>query len=313
MNWLGTLFTGMPDHLIWQDGNTCLKTEAKEDVLNALIAYQNEDGGFGHGLEPDYWNPDSSPIQTEVATEIIKEIKLKDKNYPIIQGILNYLSSGKDFDGHTWSFTVAANNDYPHAPWWHFESYQETSYNPTASLIGFILKFGDNNSQLFDLACKGTKHMEILNAEQLPEEFLWNDSVGLVTKSLGAAAGSQKIYVNIDYVPPKAYSTKYHSHSQQEEFFMILSGSGTLRLNDKEWFVKQGDFIAKPAAQEIAHTFYNSGNDSLVILDVGTNEKEDTCYYPDEDMYLQKSNDQRRIFRGKDLDSLWTSESNLTK
>lgn len=39
--------------------------------------------------------------------------------------------------------------------------------------------------------------MEILNVEQLPEEFLWKDSVGLITKSLGAAAGSQKIYVNI--------------------------------------------------------------------------------------------------------------------
>jgi uncharacterized cupin superfamily protein len=155
--------------------------------------------------------------------------------------------------------------------------------------------------------------MEILNSEQLPESFIWKDSIGLITKSLGAAAGSQKIYVNIDYVPPRSYSTKYHSHSQQEEFFMILSGSGTLRLNDKEWLVEQGDFIAKPAAQEIAHTFYNSGNESLVILDVGTNEKEDTCYYPDEDMYLQKSNDQRRIFRGKDLDSLWTSEPNFTK
>lgn len=155
--------------------------------------------------------------------------------------------------------------------------------------------------------------MEILNSEKLPKSFIWKDSVGLITKSLGAAAGSQKIYVNIDYVPPRSYSTKYHSHSQQEEFFMILSGSGTLRLNDQEWLVEQGDFIAKPAAQEIAHTFYNSGNESLVILDVGTNEKEDTCYYPDEDIYLQKSNDQRRIFRGKDLDSLWTSDPNFTK
>lgn len=155
--------------------------------------------------------------------------------------------------------------------------------------------------------------MEIFNAEQLPESSIWNDSIGLVTKSLGAAAGSRKIYVNIDYVQPKSYSTKYHSHSQQEEFFMILSGFGTLRLNDKEFPVKQGDFIAKPAAQEIAHTFYNSGNENLVILDIGTNEKEDTCYYPDEDIYLQKSNDQRRIFRGKDLDSSWTSEPNDTK
>lgn len=155
--------------------------------------------------------------------------------------------------------------------------------------------------------------MEIKNAKQLPEEFIWQDTVGLITKSLGAAGGSNKFYVNIDYVPPKAYSTKYHSHSQQEEFFMILSGTGTLRLQDKKWSVRQGDFFAKPAAQNIAHTFYNSGNEVLVILDVGTNEKEDTCYYPDEDVYMQKSNEQRRIFRGSYADLPWSSEPNQAK
>ena len=152
--------------------------------------------------------------------------------------------------------------------------------------------------------------MEIKNIDQLSDEFIWQDSVGLITKSLGAAGGSQKVYVNIDYVPPRAYSTKYHSHSQQEEFFIILSGTGTLRLQDKERDVKQGDFFAKPAGQNIAHTFYNSSDDILVILDVGTNEKEDTCYYPDEDVYMQKSNEQRRVFRGGDSDLLWTSEPN---
>ena len=152
--------------------------------------------------------------------------------------------------------------------------------------------------------------MEIKNIDQLSDEFICQDSVGLITKSLGAAGGSQKVYVNIDYVPPKAYSTKYHSHSQQEEFFIILSGTGTLRLQDKERDVKQGDFFAKPAGQNNAHTFYNSSDDILVILDVGTNEKEDTCYYPDEDVYMQKSNEQRRVFRGGDSDLLWTSEPN---
>lgn len=126
---------------------------SKEDVVTALIAYQNEDGGFGNALELDCWNPNSSPVQTWVATEIIKEINLNDKNHPIIQGVLNYLSLGKDFDGHIWSNTVATNNDYPHAPWWNFQPSQETSYNPTASFIGFILKFADKNSKIFELAC----------------------------------------------------------------------------------------------------------------------------------------------------------------
>lgn len=125
---------------------------SKEDVLTALAAYQNEDGGFGHALEPDFWNPNSSPVQTWVATEIIKEIGLEDKSHPIIQGILRYLSSGKDFDGHTWANVVASNNDYPHAPWWTFEPVEDASYNPTACLIGFVLKFAEKSSGLFELA-----------------------------------------------------------------------------------------------------------------------------------------------------------------
>jgi len=122
----------------------------KEDVLSALETYQNKDGGFGNGLEPDCWNPNSSPLQTWVATKIISEVDLKDKNHPIIQGILKYLASGADFDGHTWANSIPTNDDYPHAPWWTFDPNSETTYNPTASLIGFILKFADPASQLYE-------------------------------------------------------------------------------------------------------------------------------------------------------------------
>ena len=121
---------------------------SKQNVLKFLAAYQNADGGFGHALEPDCWNPHSSPIQTWTATQIIKEIALEDKQHPIVLGILNYLNSGKDFDGHTWANSISSNNDFPHAPWWGYYSAPETTYNPTASLIGFILKFADKNSEL---------------------------------------------------------------------------------------------------------------------------------------------------------------------
>lgn len=104
--------------------------------------------------------------------------------------------------------------------------------------------------------------MALLDTAGIPKEFVCQNVVGLITQSLGAAGGSEKIYVNIDIVPPKAYSTKNHSHSQQEEFFLILSG-------------------------------------------VGTTEKEDTCYYPDEDMYMQKSNNQWRVFARAAMDTCW--------
>ena len=38
-----------------------------DDVLTALAAYQNDDGGFGHGLEPDLRTQASSAIATTVA------------------------------------------------------------------------------------------------------------------------------------------------------------------------------------------------------------------------------------------------------
>lgn len=126
----------------------------REDVLLALAVYRNEDGGFGDALEPDCWNPNSSPLQTWAATEIIKEIKLDDKQHSVIQGILTYLSSGKDLNGHIWANTILSNNAYPHAEWWDFRPDEERSYNPTACLSGFLLKFADSDSALYSMACR---------------------------------------------------------------------------------------------------------------------------------------------------------------
>ena len=127
---------------------------SRENVLDILSEYQNEDGGFGGGLEPDCLNPNSSPVQTWVATEIIEETGLNDEGHPIIKEILKYLGSGADFDGHMWLNTVPTNNDYPHAPWWNYDPEQELSYNPTACFAGFIIKYADCNSDLYALAVR---------------------------------------------------------------------------------------------------------------------------------------------------------------
>lgn len=128
-----------------------------EDVLRCLEAYQNEDGGFGHGLEPDCWNPNSSPVQTWAATEIIREVGLEDAAHPLIQGILRYLASADAFDGHIWRNTIPSNNDYPHAPWWNYTPAQALTYNPTASLIGFLLKYAPAESPLYASAISMAK------------------------------------------------------------------------------------------------------------------------------------------------------------
>lgn len=152
-----------------------------------------------------------------------------------------------------------------------------------------------------------TDMKRIGSMDTVADEFIWKGAFGLISKELGKSVGSEQLYANLDIVPPGAHSTKYHSHSRQEEFFFILSGNGTLRLNDKELQVGTGDFFAKPAGKGITHTFYNSSSQNLLILDVGTRPEEDTCYYPDEDMYLHRMNGIRQKYSGKTLDDDWSA------
>ena len=128
------------------------------DVLTALAAYQDADGGFGHALEADSFNPNSAPMQTWKACVTLRETGFTDSSHPIVEGILRYLDSGADFSEkyNQWLNTVKSNNDYPHAVWWSYSDKSEDykDYNPTAYLVGFILRFADKDSALYKKAEK---------------------------------------------------------------------------------------------------------------------------------------------------------------
>jgi hypothetical protein len=121
------------------------------NVLSALQAYQNEDGGFGHALEPDSWNPNSSPYTTLIAIHILEEIQFRDSNHAVIKKILGYLGSTPEFNGETWSAIISSNNDYPHAPWWTDQTY-DWGFNPTAALAGFMLYHASKDEPLYKQA-----------------------------------------------------------------------------------------------------------------------------------------------------------------
>lgn len=125
-----------------------------DDVVTALSAFQNEDGGFGHALEEDNFNPNSLPMGVWKAAEILDEIGFSDKSHPIIKGMLRYLESGSCFDkAHDqWLNTVPSNNDYPCAIWWAYNGESDFRYNPTAALAGFILKFAEKDSVIYQKA-----------------------------------------------------------------------------------------------------------------------------------------------------------------
>ena len=150
----------------------------------------------------------------------------------------------------------------------------------------------------------------ISNLARIPKEFM--DDPDFLTKlqtvRVGDAVGTEKFYVNVDNVRPGAFSTKYHAHEMQEEFFMVMSGSGILRFDGQETRVSSGDVVAKPAGKGLAHQFINDGEDVLQILDIGTRVTGDAIVYPDEGTVYVKG--QRGTFHLEDSIKGWSSDPN---
>lgn len=113
-----------------------------EDFLVLLAQYQNADGGFGHALEPDSWDPHSTPYTTMKATELMAGIGFTDYSHPLYQGALRYLRSGDGFTAQGgWQFSMPTGNDYPHAPWWTYseESNGVENLGMSAEIAAFAL------------------------------------------------------------------------------------------------------------------------------------------------------------------------------
>lgn len=86
------------------------------DVDRFFSHYQNkEDGGFGHRVELDNWNPKSTSYGTMFSLNILEKIDYFDFEAPIFKGILYYLNQ-EDLFGKGSNFTIPSNDLFPHVP-----------------------------------------------------------------------------------------------------------------------------------------------------------------------------------------------------
>jgi hypothetical protein len=106
-------------------------------VVDALLAYRNDDGGFGNSLESDLRGASSQPVPLERALEILDEVDRFDAE--LLGGACDWLVSVSNADGGV-PFVLASVEDGPHAPWW--ESDGSSDVNPTAGIAGLLHKHG---------------------------------------------------------------------------------------------------------------------------------------------------------------------------
>jgi hypothetical protein len=124
---------------------TCFQDAPPTGVIDALRGYQNDDGGFGHGLEPDKRVPASLPLDVEIAFQ-----SLATAGAGATGAAAEMLQRACDFLGRTAaaagaggavSLTFPVIEGYPRAAHMSDWTY-EPGPNPTAGLAGLLHRIG---------------------------------------------------------------------------------------------------------------------------------------------------------------------------
>lgn len=150
---------------------------SNQTVIDELSKFQNPDGGFGNALEPDFFNPNSSPIATNDAIITLYRVNALDRNSDIVKNTIRYLESHDSFDENKkrWLFAIESNKDYPHAIWWEKKGDGISGFNPSVSLAAFLICYGNRNSLYEEIIKKAFEYLESSEAISGDEIncFLW--------------------------------------------------------------------------------------------------------------------------------------------
>ena len=113
----------------------------RNDVIKALVAYQNLDGGFGNGIEPDLSCPDSTAIGAETAMYILDLLEYVDNE--ITDQLFNWIIKKQNEEGYI-NHPPKNMYNYPFQKWWG---------NPDDlrifALSGFLKKWGLKDADFF--------------------------------------------------------------------------------------------------------------------------------------------------------------------
>ncbi|WP_121011014.1 hypothetical protein [Saccharothrix australiensis] len=106
-----------------------------EPVVAAVAAYRNEDGGFGHALEPDGRGPTSQPLHTYTALRVCRDVG--DDRF--VAGAADFIASVANADGGVPNCLATA-ADHPRAPWWQVSA--DSDLLMTALVVSAFHEFG---------------------------------------------------------------------------------------------------------------------------------------------------------------------------
>jgi uncharacterized cupin superfamily protein len=103
-------------------------------------------------------------------------------------------------------------------------------------------------------------------------------------RKLGDPAGLTQFGVNLLVLPPGAWSSQRHWHTEADEFVYVLSGEVILVTDGGEEVLRAGDAAGFKAGDTNGHCLQNRAAGEARVLEVGTRTPNDGAFYSDIDM-----------------------------
>ena len=103
-----------------------------ERILETLRAYQNEDGGFGHALEPDLRAPDSQPLFAAFGLKTLYDCKIRDAE--MAYKVCDFLSRYADLEQGI-PIILPSSRKYPRAAHWR-NQWEQPAFDHLIGLVG---------------------------------------------------------------------------------------------------------------------------------------------------------------------------------
>ena len=113
--------------------------------------------------------------------------------------------------------------------------------------------------------------------------------------ALGNAADLSQFGVNLTRLKPGAASSLRHWHENEDEFVYILAGEVVLIEDDGETIMRPGDCAGFKANVANGHHLVNRTERDALYLEVGTRSPVERAHYPDDDLFIERDEQQVRI------------------
>jgi uncharacterized cupin superfamily protein len=127
-----------------------------------------------------------------------------------------------------------------------------------------------------------TRPIANINQIQFLREIRHGDKFEAKLAPVSLGLGAKKLGYNVTAVPPGKRAFPFHNHHINEEMFLVLHGSGRIRLGKEEHEIGPGDIICcPPGGPDVAHQIINTGTEELRYLAVSTMIDTDVFQYPD--------------------------------